>query len=538
MKTLFIKIYSGVLIGVILLSLLSYILINAINQNRYETYLRDTIGGTFSLIKDGIARHQGEKQLQWVDVIERLTGMPLKNVSIDTITDFSKYELGSDKQLVYIQSNLVHKTAQIALPLTENSNQMVFSEVQDINHTITRISALLILNELGRYPKNLRDKTLANINKRFGFDVSMIKQTQLSLDNAQKRQLNRGEIVVNFNNTVSTNPSVDVYAKVGNSGLILHLGPIATFQWYPLSLILPLIGLATVILLIISYLIIHSLEKKLRTLENGIKQAGTKEAKAIQLDGDDGFSRMALSVNDMMQRIDSLLSQQKQLTHDISHELRTPIARVLFRLENLQHEHFEESDKNIVGMRKDLQVLNKMIDEILTYAKLDSMNTANKEQGILLTSFDLAFSIRNLIAELSTQFPSIQFITDIIDPPSSVQADKTRLLRAIENLLINACRHCNKRILIRFSTASDTEWGLTIEDDGQGIPPQHRDRIFHPFVRIDESRARSLGGFGLGLSIVHKTVLLHSGKIEVGISQQLEGAAFTIQVPFQPIQLP
>ncbi len=494
-------------------------------------YLRDVVGGTFSLIAEGISRHQEEKQQQWIDVIERLTGLSLSQVPLSKIRDFSAYELGINKRPIYIQSDLTLKTAQIALPYDKNNQQLILLNIQDINQTISRISALLILNELGRHPKNLRNQALKRINTLFGFDIKMIPSNSVLLDKAQKRQLARGEVVMSLSNTTSGTPSINVYANVGNSGLILHLGPIPTFQWHPLSLILPLIALATILLLIGSYVLIHSLEKKLKTLENGIKQAGTKNALPIQLVGDDHFSNMALSINDMMQRINSLLTQQKQLTHDISHELRTPIARILFRLESLQNKHFKEPNNNISGMRTDLQVLNKMIEEILTDASLDNCNHLSAGSHNTMQSFDLSLSIKDLISNLSTQYSSIQFMTDFSSAPKEVLAHQTHLLRAIENVVLNACKHCKSCISITLSTHQHSYWILKIDDDGQGIETQHREKVFQPFVRLDSSRAKSRGGFGLGLSIVHKTISLHSGEITIDESEELQGASFKMKVP-------
>jgi two-component system sensor histidine kinase RstB len=526
MKNIFFKIYGCVLLSVVFIVFISYFLVNAVNKSRYDEYLLENIGGTFSLIAAGIGRHQSDKRKQWIETAERLTGSVLKIGPLNDLSDYSKYMLGKTSQSVFIRSDLTQKTANIALKIFDET--YVSSKINYINQSITRTTALLVLNELGRHSKESRIKVLGELNKNFSFELSLIEKKDLKLDKAQWRQLARGDIVTSLTNTLSDEPSVHVYAPYGNSGLFLAVGPIPTFQWYPISLILPLVLVATSILLMFSYLLVHALEKKLRVLEEGIKKAGTIKAQPIVLKGDNGFARMALSVNEMMLRIDSLVEQQRQLTNDISHELRTPITRIMFRVDSFENRQLDEANVDITGMKKDLKSLNNMIDEMLTYARLDY------SQRILRTNFNLSVRISEILDELKSLHPSINFS---LNQPKicSVYADKTLLLRAVENLLINACKHCESQVVLSLSTTIDGDFTLTIEDDGPGIAEENRKRVFNPFIRIDESRARELGGFGLGLSIVQRVVQLHKGEIKVDTSSKLSGAHFQVWLPkFKP----
>lgn len=511
---------------VILVSLLAYAALGYINQSRYENYLIQNIGGTFALMTAGIVRHEGKKRQQWVNVVERLTGISLEIGPLKNPNDYNLYHLKKDNQPIYIQSNPDKKTAKIALPLSSKENLYVLSELADINQTVARMTALLILNELGRHTKEQRADVLASLDQNFDYDLALEKPDQFKLDKSQLRQLLRGDIVINLNDTVSSTPFIRVYARFGNSGQFLTLGPINIFQWYPVSLIFLLVALGALVVLISGYILVFPFEKKLKTLEQGINRAGTADSSSIKLTGNDGISRMATSVNAMTQRIESLIAQQQQLTHDISHELRTPVARMMFRVEGMSAgiENGQPEPLHITGMKKDLNSLNHMIDEILTCARLDHSQSLEKDQ------FDIVPIITEMLDELSLQHPDIQFHKRIDAQYLLIQADKNLLRRAVQNILLNACRHCQNTVSVYLSESKGT-LHISIEDDGSGIPEADRKRIFDPFIRLDESRNRALGGFGLGLPIVQKVAAVHDGKIIVDTSHTLGGALFCLSLP-------
>lgn len=521
MKSTFLKIYTAILCWALLIALISYLTVDVVNKRRYETYITASIGGTFSLIAAGIERHRGEKRQQWIDALEKITGLGFNLSTFSQRQGFNQHNFAQGSQSLFVQSNMQLKSADITIAVANDT--FVSTRIYDINHALTRISALLVLNELGRHPKPHREAALYQLNEQFNHSLALLEPQQMSLDPAQWRQLNRGDIVTTLANTSTSDPSIQVYAPFGNSGRFLKIGPIPVFQWYPISLILPFVFVATLSLLALAFLHVHTLAKKLNTLEHGIKKAATNEAQPIIIKGNDGFTKMATSINDMILRIDHLVSQQRQLTNDISHELRTPIAKMMFRIENVLH-HNPALSPDLIGIQQDLNSLNAMTDEMLSYARLDYT------QNIDSHTFNLAIYTATIFSDLRQQYPSITFVLKV--PSScSVYGDKTLLLRAIENLVLNACRHCREKVLFAASFNTDGAILLKVEDDGPGIAKANRERVFDPFIRIDTSRQSSAGGFGLGLSIVKRIVLLHKGQITLTKSLQLGGAAFTVSIP-------
>lgn len=528
MKSIFFKIYGSVIIVALLLTLTAYFLLGAINKTRFENYFIENVGGTFSLMAAGISRHKQQKRQQWIDVVERLTGITLEIHNVDNLKGFTQYTLKNKQQAIYIKSDASSQSAEIGLPISPQGHDFVFAKISNIDQTIGRVTALLILNELGRHPKPQRPKVLKQLDDNFSFALTLLDKTGIELDKSQWRQLLRGDIITHISDTVSGQPVINIYAKYGNSGQYLGLGPIKTFHWYPMSIVLPLAMLAALVLLLVAYFILAPLEKRLRQLEHGISLIGTPQAQAIEISGRDGIASMAGSINDMAQRIDLLVGQQRQLTNDISHELRTPIARMMFRIEYLSGKVPSNDDVHISGIKSDLNSLSQMVDEMLNNAKLEQQQTLNR------ASFDLKQAIQSLVTDAQIQYPALNIIYTVDHPSLMVEADQTLLLRAISNLLHNACRYTKHTVAISLNplkaSADNHHIEIQIEDDGPGIPTDQRQQIFSPFVRIDESRNRASGGFGLGLSIVQKIITLHQGEVKAGSSPTLAGAMFTVNL--------
>jgi two-component system OmpR family sensor kinase len=228
---------------------------------------------------------------------------------------------------------------------------------------------------------------------------------------------------------------------------------------------------------------------------------------------------LAERIDHMADRIEELLVSQKTLLHSVSHELRTPIARLEFALELLDAKANDPAlKKRIAAMEGDVLELNSLVGELLGMARLDSGQAPQCE------TVDVAALLRSVEAALPPGQPSI---TVACAPDvGSIGADARLLGRALSNLLRNAQKYAASQIRMR----ARREGGrilIAIEDDGPGIPVEERERIFEPFYRLDRSRDRATGGFGLGLSIARKAVLLHGGSLQVEGSE-LGGARFVV----------
>jgi signal transduction histidine kinase len=247
--------------------------------------------------------------------------------------------------------------------------------------------------------------------------------------------------------------------------------------------------------------------------------SGDLAARARLRPGDSVYP-LAERMNDMAGRIERLIEAQKNLMHSVSHELRTPIARLEFALELLRSRVTDPAlEERIGAMAGDVTELNELVSELLGMIRLDSA------QALEAAPFDLGAALRECIAALGRPVDH-----NIAEELGTVNGDRRLLLRAFGNLLRNAQKYADHHIAVTARRLYDGSIELAVDDDGPGIPEAERERIFEPFYRLDRSRDRASGGFGLGLSIASKAVALHGGGIRVGRSS-LGGASMTIVLP-------
>ncbi|VVE36961.1 Sensor protein RstB [Pandoraea capi] len=232
--------------------------------------------------------------------------------------------------------------------------------------------------------------------------------------------------------------------------------------------------------------------------------------------------------NTMADRIERSIKTQKDMINAVSHELRTPIARLDFGLEILQQRrHDADADDRINALKGDIRELDELVTELLSLARLDQITAPPTRQWV---SLRLMFD--SLAANCTEVLAARSIALDIAAEPGAdrVEVEPKLLARAVQNLLNNAMRHTSRRIVCGAKTSENGEIVIYVDDDGEGVPAPERARIFEPFHRLDSSRNRATGGFGLGLAIVRRIALLHGGRVGVETSP-LGGARFTITLP-------
>lgn len=241
-----------------------------------------------------------------------------------------------------------------------------------------------------------------------------------------------------------------------------------------------------------------------------------------QMQPGDSIYPLAERINHMADRIETLLEAQRGLLHSVSHEIRTPIARLEFALE-LLHDTVGDTvlEKRIGSMQDDLTELKSLVSELLGMARLDS------EQPLRYETFDVTAALRSCANALPPS--TVALDVSVPDGLGEYYGDCRLLMRATGNLLRNAQKYANAQMAL---SAARKLGGVTItvDDDGTGIPEEEREKVFEPFYRLDRSRDRNTGGFGLGLSIAGKAVSLHGGTLRIETSP-LGGARFVITLP-------
>ncbi|HWW06751.1 ATP-binding protein [Collimonas sp.] len=253
---------------------------------------------------------------------------------------------------------------------------------------------------------------------------------------------------------------------------------------------------------------------------------GALDARA-KLSANSSIKQLCAHFNNMADRIGSLITAQRDMVNAASHELRTPLARLEFGLANLMDTTDDSNThKRIHAMRKDVEELDILVGELLTLSMLEQSSRAESKEKIVLEDFlrsTAGVSNEELALRRSTLIWSFDAgLQEVVIEPRS-------LARAFSNLVRNALRYTRSTIRVRVEADIDS-WNLIVEDDGVGIPEQERERIFEPFYRLDRSRDRATGGYGLGLTIVKKIADRLDGTVHVGHSD-LGGAKFVLNFP-------
>jgi two-component system, OmpR family, sensor histidine kinase CpxA len=267
---------------------------------------------------------------------------------------------------------------------------------------------------------------------------------------------------------------------------------------------------------------------RLREAAQQLAQGKLSVRAAIRIErrGDE-LGALGRDFNTMAARIEELVSRQRQLIFDISHELRSPLARLNVALDlaregkagNLPFNHMES----------DLARLNEMIGRLLTLARLDTAAIP-----VEMTSVNLADLVRQIVDDAGFEAQSRNVAINMAAPEECYARGNAELLQsAIENIVRNAIRYTDAAaasvdVSLEFGDKSNVL--LTIRDHGKGVPEDDLGRVFQPFFRVAEARDRESGGAGLGLAIADRVIRIHRGTIRAENAQP-SGLKVVIEIP-------
>ena len=230
----------------------------------------------------------------------------------------------------------------------------------------------------------------------------------------------------------------------------------------------------------------------------------------------------------MAERIAALIENQRSLTNAVSHELRTPLARLAFEVDLLRQDRSGARREHILqDMQADIDELESMVAELLVYARLERPTDDMMPQETI----DARDWLGDTLAQVDhlAQARAVRCVVHG-DCPPQVRLHRRYMSRALLNLVQNAVRYASRLVHVSLAARADGAYELIVDDDGPGIPARDRDKIFEPFIRLDESRDRGTGGAGLGLAIVQRVAAAHHGDISVHGSP-LGGARFILRWP-------
>ncbi|MFT4251223.1 MAG: ATP-binding protein [Caulobacter sp.] len=245
----------------------------------------------------------------------------------------------------------------------------------------------------------------------------------------------------------------------------------------------------------------------------------------MPVDGSGGeFDQLAVVLNRMLDRIEDLMSNLRQVSGDIAHDIRTPLTRLRARLEAIE-EGIEDGEgrSRVEGALTEVDDLHELLSGLLALAEIEGRSVRDRFGKV-----DLAGLVRELADAYGPALERAGMSLELELGGATLRGDRPLLLQALSNLMDNSLFHAGPGSRITIS-ARPTEGGarLLFADDGRGVPAEDRHRIFKRFVRLDPSRTTP--GHGLGLAMVAAIVSAHGGDIAVKPSDR--GLAFEIMLP-------
>jgi len=246
---------------------------------------------------------------------------------------------------------------------------------------------------------------------------------------------------------------------------------------------------------------------------------------SVNGDGAEGALGMFFDIT----RTERLELVRQEFLSNVSHELRTPLTSIIAFVETLESgatEDTESCQRFLTIIRKNASRMQGLIDDILDLTAIEGGNVQLQTAPVQL--YELVEDVcASFAAKAAAQNVTLE---NKVDADVMVHADARRLEQMLTNLIDNGIKFSREHGTVAISHESGTRDRIMVQDNGDGLPAQHLERVFERFYRVDRARSRDMGGTGLGLAIVKHLALLHGGEVTVA-SEVGKGSAFTIHLP-------
>lgn len=395
-----------------------------------------------------------------------------------------------------------------ALQTVEHTfNALLDNQMQAYNREAVRGQAWSLVEHMRDQQGVAREAQLEALRPHYGLTLSLVEADQLNLNDQEKAELAKDLLVIRDDYTQFIS-NIDG----GSQLLSIKLPPEPSLMPFYIAGAYMMLA---VLLGIVLYFWVRPHWRDLEKLRLAAERFGDNDLSVrIQLSKRSNIRDLAGHFNLMAARIEGLIANQRELTNAVSHELRTPIARLSFELDQLKQQPDASQNRELIAdMYADLGELEEMVSELLTYASLERGATVITRENIQAANW--LDSVVGSVA-LEAEAAGVQLL--IVDcRVDEVRIEPRFMARAVINLLRNAIRYAEQRVEVSLVRVGD-QYEVQVNDDGPGVPLAGREKIFEPFSRLDASRDRRTGGFGLGLALVRRVSQSHGGQVEVGNS--------------------
>ncbi|SMC29155.1 two-component system, OmpR family, sensor histidine kinase RstB [Andreprevotia lacus DSM 23236] len=380
--------------------------------------------------------------------------------------------------------------------MIERTNEHYLSDIFQ-----TTIS--IVESELGDLPQSLWHDEISRLRSKLPVPVQIEAIDAYTLTPANKQALADGDIILLEDQGIYLH-------RIPDAELMVALGPVPYLEridnfswpdWIALGLMCAALGLPTWLWLRPFWRDLLALIRQSRRF--GAGEFGTR----VALDDDSPLGPLGATFNRMAHDVEQLSSSRQAMIDAISHDVRTPLARLRYRLEAIKAG--APTPPQVEGIERDLNVIDQLIEEWLTLRRLEHQRFEMEMQPLEIVPW-----LERQLGELATGGDPVALRNLIPVKAPWLEADSYYLSRALGNLVSNARRYGKGHVSVTLDWR-DGRILLMVDDDGPGIPVTARERLLQPFERLEGSRNVATGGYGLGLTIAGMVMHGHGGELRI-----------------------
>ena len=497
---------------------------------RAQHYREQTASMPMALLSYMLEGKQPSEQAHWVAVWGQRLGVDLSLIDEATLhfNYFQQRRLDSLQTVVEASDNgwrLFH--------LLPDGRQVLVLDTISFTERQPIILMQLLREWIEQQPPKARDARFDRLRLTSDWPMQMGSESLATMTPEQREQLSAHQIVTSIS---AKGPSLSMYALL-NDGHWIAVGPITFYTATPIMPVVMLLVALGVLLVAMGCWLISIRQRRFARLQRAAERIARGDfTYRVPVDFHDPFHPLSHAINAMAEQVQASLSAQQDLIQAVSHEFRTPVARIRFALQMVADiSESEAIQRQLSDIDNDIEAIDHLMDEILTYSRLESSAGQLPLAKEWIEAHEL---ISDLIEQLAVRYPHIE-VRMKGRAVLWVLADRRYLKRALLNVLCNACQYAEEQVEVRLAYIRSVAC-IQIDDDGPGIPASSRNKVFKPFVRLDGSRTRSSApnpfssGHGLGLAIVSKIVAWHAGRLIISSAPSLNGARFSMLIPTPP----
>jgi len=383
-----------------------------------------------------------------------------------------------------------------------------------------RVAAAALAGRLHAVPPAQWRSIVSDLSRQSGVDIELFTTADVAGPGTLQK-LARGDTVY----MQGSKGRVWSLRRVDDSNIVAIESAVLRAHRSALDWLLTLLFYAAIALVLMLW--IWPLARDLRDLERAAARFGDRNwSFEAHIKPHSQIYPLAQTFRRMAERIDRLIGSHKDMSNAVSHEIKTPLARMQFEIDLAQQAQSRvEVDLPLRNIKADIEAIDDLVRATLEYAILDradvTLNICPHDFTILVPA--IADYVRR-----DTR-PEVLIRTQVQEDAHQVLCDVHLMESALKNLLYNAIRYAKREVAVTFRR-DESGYELLVEDDGPGIPESDRDRVFDSFVQLERDTNRRKKGYGLGLAIVKRAVEWHHGGVSIA-SSILGGARVCITWP-------